>query len=199
MTKINFILLLSEKLKNLPEKEVEERLSFYSEMIEDRMEEGFSEEGAVEAVGTVDKIAEQIIKEISVPKTSNKKVKSNRRLKAWEKIMLIAGSPLWMPLLVAFIAVIFSLYVSLWAVVISLWAVFAAVVSCALSGIVAGVGVAFTPNKVAGVALFGAGIACAGFAILCFLSCKAVTKGVIILTKKIISLLKDRLTRKEKV
>ena len=45
MTKINFILLLSEKLKNLPEKEVEERLSFYSEMIEDRMEEGFSEEG----------------------------------------------------------------------------------------------------------------------------------------------------------
>ena len=51
MTKLKFLLLLNERLSHLPSKEVEERLAFYSEMIEDRMEEGLSEEEAVSEVG----------------------------------------------------------------------------------------------------------------------------------------------------
>lgn len=38
MTKLQFLMALHEKLSGLPREE--ERLSFYSEMIEDRMEEG---------------------------------------------------------------------------------------------------------------------------------------------------------------
>ena len=57
MTKLKFLLSLHDKLSDLPQNEVEERLSFYSEMIEDRMEEGVSEEEAVSARGSVDEIA----------------------------------------------------------------------------------------------------------------------------------------------
>jgi uncharacterized membrane protein len=40
MTKLQFLMALHEKMSGLPREEVEERLEFYSEMIEDRMEEG---------------------------------------------------------------------------------------------------------------------------------------------------------------
>ena len=46
MTKLSFLFSLREKLSALPTEEAEERLRSYSEMIEDRMEEGLSEEEA---------------------------------------------------------------------------------------------------------------------------------------------------------
>ena len=68
MTKLQFLLALHDKLASLPQKEVEERLNFYSEMIEDRMEDGLSEEQAVAAVGATDEIAAQIAAEIPLTK-----------------------------------------------------------------------------------------------------------------------------------
>ena len=51
---------LREELMGLPQDEIEERLDFYSEMIEDRMEEGLSEEVAVAEIGIPAEIAAQI-------------------------------------------------------------------------------------------------------------------------------------------
>ncbi len=42
MTKQEFIAELRKGLSGLPKKELEERLTFYSEMIDDRMEEGLT-------------------------------------------------------------------------------------------------------------------------------------------------------------
>ena len=53
MDKQEFLSKLRAKLFGLPQKELEERLSFYSEMIDDRIEEGLSEETAVKELGTV--------------------------------------------------------------------------------------------------------------------------------------------------
>ena len=53
MDKQEFLSKLRAKLFGLPQKELEERLSFYSEMIDDRIEEGLSEEDAVKELGTV--------------------------------------------------------------------------------------------------------------------------------------------------
>ena len=54
MNKRDFIESLRAKLLGLPKQEVEERLAFYGEMIEDRKEEGLTEEQAVAAIGSVD-------------------------------------------------------------------------------------------------------------------------------------------------
>lgn len=78
MTKLKFLLSLHEKLSKLPEDDVQERLSFYSEMIEDRMEEGLSEEDAVLAVGTVDNIASQIIAELVPDKSAVQKARAKK-------------------------------------------------------------------------------------------------------------------------
>ena len=56
MNKQEFLSRLRKQLKGLEDKE--ERITFYSEMIDDRMEEGLSEEEAVAAVGSLDGFGE---------------------------------------------------------------------------------------------------------------------------------------------
>ena len=61
MNKQEFLSQLQAGLSGLPECETEERLSFYSEMIDDYTEEGFSEEEAVTQIGSVSDVISQIL------------------------------------------------------------------------------------------------------------------------------------------
>ena len=196
MTKLQFLLSLHNKLSGLPQNEIEERLNFYSEMIEDRIEDGLSEEEAVSEIGTVDEIAEQIVSDIPLTKIAKEKIKPKRRIKAWEIILLILGAPLWLSILIAIFAVIFSLYVALWAVIVSLWASFVAVIGSALGGIMGGIVLGIYKNALTGVALISAGLVCIGLSILFFYGCKVATKGILLLTKKIILALKKSFIKK---
>lgn len=192
MTKLKFLLSLHDKLSGLPPEEVEERLNFYSEMIEDRIEEGLPEEDAVSAVGSIDEIAAQITEDITPAKNAPEKAPQQRQLKWWETLMLVLGSPVWFSLLVAAFSVVFSLYISLWAVVISLWAVFGSLTACAFGGIVAGVGFALVGHGLTGMAVAGAGSVCAGLGIFLFFGCNKATRGTALLTKKSILYIKKR-------
>ena len=197
MSKQEFLEKLRKGLSVLPKQEAKERLTFYSEMIDDRVEEGLSQEEAVCEIGSVEQIISQIVAEASVNNSAKEKAKQKRRLKAWEIVLLVLGSPIWLSLLIAAFAVLFSLYVSLWAVIISLWAVFAFLGACSIGGILAGIVFAIKGNTLTGIATIGAGILCAGLCIFAFYGCKAATKGVLMLTKKLAVWIKDRFIKKE--
>ncbi len=190
MTKHDFLLSLEDRFAGLPRDEAEERLHFYSEMIDDRMEEGLSEEEAVAAVGSVDEVTADI---------PLAKVKPKRRLKGWEILLLALGSPIWLSLLIAAVAVVFSLYVALWSVIVSVWAVFVSVVACAPCSIAAGVGIVLTGNTLAGVGMMGIGLIFGGLAIFLFFGSKAATNGTWLLTKKLGYGLKNCFVKKEGV
>ena len=195
MTKLKFLLSLHERLSALPPKDVEEQLNFYSEMIEDRMEEGLSEEEAVAQVGSIDEIAAQIAAEI--PAEKQESLKPQRKLKAWELTLLILGSPVWFSLLIAAFAVVFSLYISLCAVAFSLWSVFAAVAGVSIGITIFGIFHTCVSTTLPGIALIAAGIVCAGLSIFLFIGCKAITTGTVQLTKHTITSIKTKCTKKE--
>ncbi len=197
MNKLKFILSLHEKLSGMPENEIEERLNFYSEMIEDRIEEGLSEEEAVADIGNIDDIADQIIADIPLTKIVKNKVKTRRKLRAWEIVLISVGSPLWLVLLIAAFAVIISVYASIWAVVVSLWAVDLALAICFLGGIGGLVIFSIGNNVLIGLALLGLGIVCAGLSMFLFYGCIYATKGTVWLLKKFILGLKNCFRRKE--
>lgn len=197
MTKIQFLISLHERLAGLPRNEIEERLNFYSEMIEDRMEEGLSEDAAVAAVGSIDDISAQILADVPLVKIAKEKIKPKRRMKAWEIVLLAVGSPIWASLLIAAIAVAVSVYAALLSVIISLWAIFGALIGCAIGGIAAGVAYLCLGHKILGVALLGAALACLGLGIFSFYGVLAATKGIVSLTKRCILGIKKRLTKKE--
>lgn len=197
MTKLQFLLALHEKLAGLPRNEVEEWLNFYSEMIEDRMEDGIAEEEAVAAVGSLDDIAAQITADIPLVKIVKEKIKSKRRMKAWNVILLAVGSPIWVSLLIAAVAVVFSLYVSLWAVVISFWAAFASFIVGCVGALTFAIGYCLSGNLPAGLVLIAAGCICASLAIFLFYGCKIATKGTARLAKIIVLAVKKSFTKRE--
>ena len=199
MNKQEFIELLRSKLSGLPEKSVEDRISFYSEMIDDRIEAGFSEEEAISELGSVDEIVEQIISDIPFKKIARDKIKPQRQLRGWEIALLIIGSPLWIVLIAAAFVVIFSVYAVMWSLIVSLWAIFASFVAVGACGIASGVVFAVTGKALSGIALMGVSIACIGLAIFLFFASKAATKGMAILTKKIAVGIKKLFVKKEGV
>ena len=196
MSKQEFLALLRKGLSGLPQDDIEERLAFYSEMIEDQMEDGLSEEAAVSAAGSIDEIVTQIVADIPLTKIAKEKIKPKRHIKAWEIVLLILGSPLWLLVLIAIFAVIFSLYICLWAVIISLWASFVAIIGGAFGGIASGVVLVLNKNGLTGILLIAAGLVCAGISIFFFFGCKAATKGIVFLTKKPILSLKKSFIQK---
>lgn len=197
MRKQEFLDALRKGLTGLPQEEAQERLDFYSEMIDDRMEEGLSEEEAVAGIGSVDEVVSQIISEIPLTKLVKEKVKPKRSLKAWEIVLIILGFPLWFPLLIAAAAVIFSLYVTLWSLIISLWAVELAVAASVFACFAAAVLFMVQGHAVTGIAAVGAGLFCAGLTVFLFFGCRAASKGILKLTKKIALGIKSLLIGKE--
>lgn len=197
MNKREFLARLRQGLSGLPQDDIEERLTFYSEMIEDRKEEGLSEEEAVSAVGAADEIVAQVIAETPLAKIAKERMKSKRRLRAGEIVLLVLGSPIWLSVGVAAFAVILSLYISLWAAIISLWAVFASLAVCLIGGVLACVIFTVGGNGAAGAAVLAVGLVCAGLAIVMFFGCKAVTTGALILTKKMAIWIKNCFLEKE--
>lgn len=179
MTKEKFIELLRKALSPLPKKERDERISFYSEMIADRMEEGVGEEEAVALVGSVEEIARQILAESNV----EPKAKSRRHFRAWEIVLLVLGSPLWIALLGAVFAVVLAVLAVLWSAIVSFWAAFASIAASAFGVLVGGVVFALTGNGLIFVAMLGAAMVCAGLAVFAFFGCNAATKGVVFLSK----------------
>lgn len=197
MTKIQFVMSLQDQLAGLPRDELEQRLEFYSEMIDDRIEEGMTEAEAVDAIGSVEDIVAQIIAETPLVKIAKEKIRPKRRLKTWEILLLALGSPLWLPLLVAAGAVILAVYASAWSVIVSLWAAFGALIAGAIAGLVAGIALACISSVPSGMVMLAAGMVCAGLSILMFHGCKVATKGILFLTKKFAVWLKNRWMKKE--
>ncbi|MBR6725619.1 MAG: DUF1700 domain-containing protein, partial [Clostridia bacterium] len=95
MNKEQFLIELAAALAGLPEEDIEKSLEYYSEMIDDRTEDGLSEEEAVAALGTIAEIRAQIIKDTPLPKIIKEKVKPKRSFRGWEIAVIIIGFPLW--------------------------------------------------------------------------------------------------------
>jgi len=185
MNKAEFLSEIQKGLSGLPPKDVKERLAFFSEMIDDRIEDGLSEEEAVDEIGPCEKVISQIIADTPLPKIVREKVRSQRSLKAWEIVLLILGSPIWLSLLIAAIAVVFSVYVVIWSLVISLWAIEVALAASSVGVLVFSLATALQSKVLVGLTLLGAALVCLGLSVFLFFGCKAGTNALLKLTRKI--------------
>lgn len=198
MNKQEFLAQLEKGLYGLPQADIDERLGFYSEMIDDRIEEGLSEEEAVAGIGSVDSVISQIVAEIPLSKLVKERIKPKKDIDASMIVLLVLGSPVWLPLLIAGVSVVFSLYVSLWAILVALWAVAGAVAVCAPAFVVSCIILVCVGKGFAGLATLGGGIACAGLAILLFIACIKISKWAGILAKKLVQWTKKAFMKKER-
>lgn len=199
MSRKAFLEALKKGMAGLPQEDIDKSIDFYSEMIDERMEEGFTEEEAITAIGTVQEIVSQILSETSLTKLVKAKVNRNHAWKTWEIILLVLGSPVWLPLIMAAILVVLAVYIVIWSVIVTLYALF---FSCALTGITGVLAsfVHFIVGDVPVAVLFvGMGLICAGVSILLLFGFNQITKGVIYLSRLIWRGIKSMFIRREAV
>ena len=82
-----------------------------------------AEEDAIESIGSVSCVADQIVDEITASRIIEKEQKSSRRLGSGAITLLILGFPLWFSLLLAGFIVVLSFYIVLWTFTICMWVV----------------------------------------------------------------------------
>ena len=193
MTKAELKEALNEKLQGIPEKELSRSIDFYMEMIDDRMEDGLSEEDAVAAVGDIKEIADSILADVPVTKLVKEKVKNvkpKRGLKPWEIVLLALGFPVWFPVTFALALVALILVVVFYLVYGLFIIVFYVIDLCfavgGLAGVAYGCVALFRVGAPQGFFFIGCGLALIGAAIGFFFVCNLVAKGMIALSKNIV-------------
>ncbi len=190
MKKHDFLEKLEELLDGLQRCDIDSSVEYWGEMIDDKIEEGLTEEEAVRAIGTPEAIADSILAETPIAKNTKEKAAPKKRYGAGNITLLILGFPLWFPLLIAAFAVVFSIVVALWSVVVSLWATFVAlIVSSVACFIVSIIGI-LTGQIVHSLALLATALLAGGISLFVFIGCKALTRGMWWLTKVIFRAIK---------
>lgn len=125
MTKDLFINELRDKLKGLPKDEIDERISFYEELIDDMIEDGKTEEDAINEIGTVEEVCTKITSEIPLTKLVKERIKPKKELKVWQLVLLLMGFPIWFPIWLAILiicaALIITISIVLWSLVLVLY------------------------------------------------------------------------------
>lgn len=202
MNKTAFLARLERLLKGLPKKERDTHLSYYREMIEDAVEDGCTEEEAIERIGSPGAVAEQILSE---QEETVKPVSAGRRF--FIMILLILGSPLWGSLLLAGAALalgiglaaamlVLCVYIVIWCVPLSSGALS---LSSLLLAVISTVGAfpVFFSNAPLGVLQFGVGILSAGVFILAGWLTLLLGKYFVCVTVRFSKWLKRLFTRKK--
>lgn len=186
MFKAEFLDALRKRLEGLPHGVIMESLEFYSEMIDDRIEEGMSEQEAVRSIGSVDEIAAQIIAETPIRKIIKENITPKNKLSTTAIVLICVGAVVWVPLLIAAIAIFISVYACLWAAIVCAWAAFVTFAACFIGGIAGGTACAIFISAPSGLLLIAGGLICASLAIFSFFGCVAATKGAAKLSKTIV-------------
>ena len=196
MDRYEFLNELKIKISQLPEIETEKHLAYYEEMIEDRIEDGMTEEEAVASLEDVSVIAERILQETPIVTLVKTKVKPRNGWTTAAIVAAIIGSPIWVSILIAIAAVVFSVFVAFWAVVIS-------VAAAMISIILAGLALLIAPIFMIGASLpvdlmcFAAGLGVIGIALVGFVGVKYLAKGIAFLCKAMFRGVKSVFIRKE--
>lgn len=130
MTRKQFLDGLKQELRGLPQREIEQTLHYYTEIIADRVEEGMTEEEAVAKMEPMHVIARRVaadFKGTAAPRA---------KMSGFMIAMIILGFPLWFPLLVTGAALMVVMLTLAWVLVLVLWAVCLALFSGGMAAII---------------------------------------------------------------
>ncbi len=175
MRKHEFLEALYARLEGLSPKDAADSVSYYSEMIDDRIESGMSEAEAVAEMGNPADAAREILLNMPLPKLIGTKYKKKNPWKAWEILALVLGAPLWISAAAIVLALILSTYAALWSAVIACWAIPVSLVGTAGGCTVALVACLAKSNMLAAMMYLGIVLISLGGACICTYGCVKMT------------------------
>lgn len=179
MNRQEYIENLKHQLKNETYETVCQIINYYEEMIDDLLEDGFSEQDAILKLENVEDVVRNIK---GIPTYEVKKM--SQSLKIGLGIFLFISFPLWGSLLAAFCMILLSLYIIIWCIPLL-------TASITLSGIVVfivgvfGAFPLFTSSVALGLTQFGVSAIAGGIGILGLMLTYLSYQKIIYVSKKI--------------
>ena len=198
MNKQEFITEIGRRLEGFPPEEIERSKDYFLEMIEDRMEDGMSEEEAIADIGNVDDAVADILKDIPLTKVIKATMKPEGKLRGWQIACLILGSPIWVPLLLVAIILIFVWYIVIWVIVIAFFAIDLALFVAGIAMVIAGLASIAQMEPAIPVFTIGIGLILIGGSVLLFLPLLKLAKVTCKLGKKTALWIKSWFVRRKK-
>lgn len=178
MNKEEYLDAIRGRISAMPADDINRFMDYYSEMIDDRMEDGLSEDEAVADMGSPDAAVEQILEEMPLTKLVKEKIKPKHELKAWEVVLIVLGSPVWIPLLITAAVLLLTLWIVAFALLISFYAVVLSFVVAGICGLICIIPLFIANSPYTAVLMLGAALVGIGIAILFVVSVKPVTVGI---------------------
>jgi uncharacterized membrane protein len=176
MRKADFLAQLRRKLSTLPHSEVEATIEYYSEMIDDYIESGYSQQAAVAQLGRVENVAAQVLAGAHGPTYEAYGVQKTGR-SGFATAMLIISSPLWGSLLVAAFAILLALAIVIAVVgIVVPWSLIVSFGASALALLAATPVVFINEGIVSAMIVLGAAFVLAALCILCLCAGIGLTK-----------------------
>lgn len=199
MNKGEYLDEIREKLMGLSEQDIDKALEFYKEALADRMDDGLTEEQAINAVGSADEVAEQILMDTPLPKLVSATVKPKRTLKAWEIVLLVLGAPLWIPVVASLFAVALSVVCVLFSLMLTIIAVVFGFIVGGFVAAIAGICGLLAGGGVAALAKIGGGLVMVGLGALLFLPCKSLVLWLFELCGRFFKWIKKQFVKRSNV
>ncbi|GEK33403.1 DUF1700 domain-containing protein [Kurthia sibirica] len=188
MNKLEYLSELGAKLRTLPRSELNKVLSYYSEIIDDRMEDGMSEVHAVCGLGDIDEIAQEAILEATP--FSNLIIPS-RSLSTVDILLLVMSTPL----IIALFTLILVFYAGIWLSIIGLFLLDLSFILVGITGIIASI-VDFSENSAIQILMFIVSLIAIGIGIFAYSPIKVLSQKIVGLTTWFMRKIKLRLFRK---
>lgn len=192
MTKSTFIENLRVLLKSINEDERNKFISYYEEIFDDYMENGFTEEEVINKIGSPESIANSILEEqdslnIKVPSFNSKILNT---------VLLILGFPLWGSLLLTVALIILSIYIIIFCVPFTTGVMSVSFFGAGLFGVIASLFLMFD-SLALGIVQLGVCISLIGASILLGIITLYVSKKVMSITSKLTLKIVKSFKRKE--
>ena len=189
MNKQEYLAQLRAALACLPEGEIEESVAFYTEMIDDRVADGLTEEEATAQLDDPKAAARAIIADLPVVPRAVVRTKQKNRALYWTLVIL--GSPLWLTLLLAAGMLVLAGLLTIWCLILGLWLLAAGL----LAGGPLGIGVCLWALAVGqpayGVFELGSGLLCFGLGLFCLHGAVAASKTLMQVSRQWIAKAKE--------
>ena len=198
MTKTDFLDSIQSRLAGMPEDEIQKSLDYFSEMIDDRMEDGMAEEEAVAEMGSVDNAIKEILDDIPLSKMIRAKAQTKRTLKTWQIVLLCVTSPIWAPLVLTFFLLIVVFYLVAWVLVAVSFAVDLALFLSGIASFIVGIATLFRFAAAGPLMAIGCGLILIGGAVMLFIPLTKLAKQTAKLAKKIVLWIKSWFIRRKR-
>lgn len=194
MNRQQFIDALTSRLAYLPLAETEKFIDFYIEAIDDRIEDGMSEEAAVAAMGDIESVAHAIESEIPLSTIVKQRVKSSRERarsesagghSAWWIVLAVIGSPIWLTIACVLGAAVVAVFSVTAALIAAVFAVLVALAVTAAAMLAYSVTRIFTAGLSAALMCLGLSLLLAGAAVALLWPCVMLAKLMVKLPPRI--------------